>query len=103
MKLARRFLILLAVTAISCVASLVAYFLKQPRLGMWVIAPVLLFWGWAFVGHLVTLDEDAPGGWSNPSESKALWYWSIGELLVKLIIFIAVLSFFFLNAEKTTV
>ena len=21
---------------------------------------------WAFVGHVVTLDDDVPGGWSNP-------------------------------------
>jgi hypothetical protein len=24
------------------------------------------FAAWAFVGHLVTADDDAPGGWSNP-------------------------------------
>ena len=24
------------------------------------------FSGWAFFGHLVTADDDAPGGWSNP-------------------------------------
>ena len=22
---------------------------------------------WAFVGHIVTADDDAPGGWSNPN------------------------------------
>ena len=21
---------------------------------------------WAFVGHLITIDDDIPGGWSNP-------------------------------------
>jgi len=24
---------------------------------------------WVFVGHLVTADDDAPGGWSNPDGS----------------------------------
>ena len=24
---------------------------------------------WAFVGHIVTADDDAPGGWSNPDGS----------------------------------
>lgn len=24
------------------------------------------FAGWAFLGHVVTADDDAPGGWSSP-------------------------------------
>lgn len=24
------------------------------------------FAAWAFVGHLITFDDDLPGGWSNP-------------------------------------
>lgn len=24
---------------------------------------------WAFVGHVITLDDDGPGGWSNPDGS----------------------------------
>jgi len=27
------------------------------------------FSAWAFVGHLVTADDDTPGGWSNPDGS----------------------------------
>ena len=27
------------------------------------------FAAWAFIGHIVTADDDAPGGWSNPDGS----------------------------------
>jgi hypothetical protein len=30
---------------------------------------VLGFAVWAFVGHIVTIDDDLPGGWSNPDGS----------------------------------
>lgn len=26
------------------------------------------FAGWAFIGHVVTADDDAPGGWSNADD-----------------------------------
>lgn len=42
------------------------------------------FAGWAFVGHVVTADDDAPGGWSNP-EGKVSFPW--GELALKAVIF----------------
>jgi hypothetical protein len=38
---------------------------------------------WAFVGHLVTADDDAPGGWSNPDGSLPFpWV----ELLIKALV-----------------
>lgn len=55
--------------------------------GMWLGAPALVLSGWAVIGHLVTLDEDAPGEWSNPEGSKKLWYFSLGELALKAAIF----------------
>ncbi|MBW8897347.1 MAG: hypothetical protein JF619_04365 [Massilia sp.] len=30
---------------------------------------VIGFAVWAFVGHLITIDDDVPGGWSNPDGS----------------------------------
>lgn len=30
------------------------------------IFTVIALSGWAFIGHLVTVDDDLPGGWSNP-------------------------------------
>ncbi|HEX2598338.1 MAG TPA: hypothetical protein VHL05_06170, partial [Terriglobales bacterium] len=42
---------------------------------------LVLLIGWQFVGTLVTLDDDMPGGWSNPDgkavpEWKMLWWWA---------------------------
>jgi hypothetical protein len=52
--------------------------------------PALVLSGWAAVGHLVTLDDDLSGGWSNPDgDSRAAWL-SVAELLVKLGLFIIV-------------
>ena len=36
--------------------------------------------GWVFVGHLVTADDDVPGGWSN-SEGALSFPWA--ALLIK--------------------
>jgi hypothetical protein len=38
---------------------------------------------WAFVGHLVTADDDARGGWSNPDGSVS-FPWA--ELLIKALV-----------------
>ena len=38
---------------------------------------------WATVGHLVTLDDEMPGGWSNPEESKRIWRLSVAGLVAK--------------------
>ena len=41
------------------------------------------FSAWAFIGHLVTADDDAPGGWSNPDGSLPFpWV----ELLIKALV-----------------
>lgn len=46
------------------------------------------FAGWLFLGHLITLDDDFPGGWSNP-EGAHLFPW--GELALKGAVFLALL------------
>src|SRR5690554_4789347 len=56
----------------------------------YIAAPALVFSGWAALGHLVTLDDDAPDEWSNPEGSKATWHRSIGELIIKIVVFAAV-------------
>ena len=56
----------------------------------WVSAPALIFSGWAALGHLVTLDDDWPGGWSSPAdprEARAFWFKSVAELAIKALIF----------------
>jgi hypothetical protein len=46
---------------------------------------LIVFSAWAFFGHLVTADDDAPGGWSNPDGSQP-FPWR--ELAIKGIIFV---------------
>lgn len=72
---------------VSCLSALVAFYLDGPLLGTVLAAPALLLSGWAFVGHLVTLDDDMPGEWSNPERSRSIWYGSIVELLIKSVLF----------------
>ena len=60
----RRYMILLVAVAITAVAL-------SLTLGVPYIFTVTGFAGWAFVGHLVTADDDAPGGWSNPDGELA--------------------------------
>ena len=44
------------------------------------------FAAWAFFGHLITADDDAPGGWSNPDGSTSFpWV----ELALKAAVFLA--------------
>ena len=100
MQLGGRVLVALVISAVSFTASVAAYFLNQPRLGEWVTAPALMLSGWAFAGHLVTLDDDWPDGWSNPERSWRIWFQSIGELLVKLVVFLAAIQLLLLHGGK---
>lgn len=51
---------LLSTAALALAAALSAFF------GVAYIYTFIGLSGWAFVGHLVTIDDDLPGGWSNP-------------------------------------
>ncbi len=91
-----------ALFILSLLASLTAAVLAVPRLSVWLGTPALVLSAWAFVGHLVTLDDDHPSGWSNPGtsestsgESRALWHRSLRELAVKLVVFLTLSSFVF--------
>lgn len=42
-------------------------------------------------GHLITLDDDMPGEWSNPEKSKALWHMSLAILAAKFLVFMGIL------------
>ncbi len=53
--------------------------------------PALVLSGWAACGHFITLDDDYPGGWSNPGRSKEVWRASLLHLLGKLALFAALL------------
>jgi hypothetical protein len=51
----------------------------------WAVVPAVAVGFLAFAGHAVTLDEDAPGGWSNPGASREVWRASLRELSAKLL------------------
>ena len=52
---------------------------------------------WMAFGHLITLDDDMPGEWSNPEGDKKFWHSSLAIMAVKFLVFAAlvvvVLSF----------
>lgn len=63
-------------------ASTAAFF----GMANWVLplgAPALGLSGMAFLGHLVTLDDDSPGSFGNPDHDQSLWTESVQELRVK--------------------
>ena len=87
--------IVLAIFFASCLGSIVAL-LSGASWWRWVAAPALVFSGWAALGHLVTLDDDASGGWSSPAdpaEAKAVWRGSLAELAAKVLVFGGVIWF----------
>lgn len=65
------------------VAAAVAYRVGAQSVGNWITVPALLLSGWGVIGHLVTLDDDKPGEWSNPSESRPFWHRSLVTLTLK--------------------
>ena len=52
--------------------------------------PAFILAGWMFAGHLVTLDDDAPGGFSNVDASPVVWRRSRIEAFVKGVLFVFV-------------
>ena len=77
----------IAILSASLAASIVAYLAQASIVARWLTWPSLIASGWAFLGHLVTLDDDMRGGWSNPDGSRAVWWRSVLELFVKLVVF----------------
>ena len=53
--------------------------------------PALALGVWAVFGHLVTLDDDLPGGWSNPDGDREIARASLVELGVKVLLLTVVL------------
>jgi hypothetical protein len=76
---ARRLVFPVAVIGIACVALSLLW-------GVPYIFTLIGLAAWAFVGHLVTADDDAPGGWSNP-DGKLPFPWA--ELGLKAFVLVA--------------
>lgn len=91
---------LLLVFSASCLLSLAGYFTGAHKFGAWATVPALLLSGLALGGHLITLDDDMPGEWANPGGSRKIWYQSIGQLFLKLVIFLSVDWLLSLHSQK---
>jgi hypothetical protein len=83
--------IVIGVFVTSVIESVVAFFLGARSVGNWVAAPAVILSGWAAFGHLITLDDDAPGGWSNSERSRSFFYKSLGQLALKFAVFVGLL------------
>jgi hypothetical protein len=75
MQYFRRYLTIICVML--GVAVLSRVFFDVPA---WVVLAVLVI-GWPLVGTIITIDDDMPGGFSNPDgkavpEWRTLWWWS---------------------------
>lgn len=82
--------IVIGVFSLSLSVAVLAMFFGYGQQAKFIGAPALILSGLVAVGHLVTLDEDAPGEWSNPDGSKSIWRFSLIELSIKILVFIAV-------------
>ena len=69
-------------------ASATAFHFGAEFLGKGIALPLLFLSGWAFLGHLITIDEELPGGWSNPQGSRAIWHRSLAEMMLKMVLFV---------------
>lgn len=86
--------VVIGMFVVSVVGFAVAFLLGARTVGNWVGGLALILSGWAAIGHLVTLDDEMPGGWSNPDRSRAVWSKSLAQLAIKLAIFGGVLWLF---------
>jgi hypothetical protein len=87
----RVFKFLYVAAVISIVVSAASSILGFPaNVYRWVGAPALFVAGWAFFGHLITMDNEFPGGWSNPDSDSRITLVSVRYLAPKLLVLIAV-------------
>jgi hypothetical protein len=66
------------VVAVSLVALALSWFFGVPY-----YYTLLGFLGWIVVGHLITIDDEEPGGWLNAEGSDKIWHSSLLELGAK--------------------
>ncbi len=82
--------IVIAIFVTSILAAAVAMSVGHQLQAKYIAGPALALSGLAALGHLITLDDDAPGEWSNPEGSKAIWRRSLVEVIIKVLVFAAV-------------
>ena len=70
---------------LAVVVGFLTFYLHSPYIvTLWILL------GWASLGHLVTLDDDMPGGWTNQESDPAIWRRSRLWLLMEFTLFILV-------------
>ena len=74
----------------SLIASIVASLLHARHIAIWLGAPALILTGWTVAGHLITLDDDFPSGWSNTEGSKRFFLISLLWLLAQAAVFVGI-------------
>ena len=82
--------IAIGIFVLSLLSALVAKTFSYADLSVYLGVPALVMSGWTALGHLVTLDDDALGEWSNPDREISIWRHSLMELIVKFLVFIVV-------------
>lgn len=87
-KMEKSQIIIITIIVVSTITGVIGRFVFQAQWGLFASLPALTITGLAAMGHLVTLDDDMPGGWSNTEEDKKFWYSSLKELSIKIIVFI---------------
>jgi hypothetical protein len=81
----------------SLVLSQLGFSLHFRTVGAVLAIALVVLSGWWFFGHLVTADDDMPGGWSNPEGSRSFWRSSLLDLLVKFLVFVVAGTFAAVN------
>lgn len=89
--------IVLTTFVASVVLSIVAFLIGAHAWGSTATIPALVLAVWMFGGHLVTLDDDSPGGWSNPDGSREIWRQSLRQLAIKFFVLLGVVSLYLLH------
>nr|CAP48577.1 putative integron gene cassette protein [uncultured bacterium] len=60
--------IALQLSFVGIVVAFLTFYLDSPYVvTLWILL------GWSTIGQLVTLDDDMPGGWSNPDGDPVAW------------------------------
>lgn len=78
--------IALCIFVASLGGSIGASFLLTSPTALWIGLPAIVLSAWAAIGHVVTIDDDAPGGWSNPDGSTQPWRRSLAGLALKVVV-----------------
>jgi hypothetical protein len=82
----------LAIYLTSVAAGLAAAILQRFVASACLIAPAVLQSALVLLGHVVTLDDECPGEWSNPDRSLAIWRESLRDVAVKFTAFAVALA-----------